>query len=304
MDAADTVASAQRSANAEGGDLSIYRSAEFRTAVAALRTFCASHGMAPSCIILTGYPKSGNTLARFVYHNLINVRNGGATQTLTYTQLNAANPNQGFPDELATVGFREPSGIDHRGFPLMLHGHQAWSGEWREIGSTLLVHRDPLDSLIGSWYANVDFPAHLTEREDIDTFVLRNLPAWVALYARTVEAADVVLTYEAMTRNPHAAFGDAFARLGVRCTAAELARAVDMSTFDRIREMEDRYGQRHGHRSNPEHNRRFGLAPWRDDDNVRFTRSGKSGQWRWELKPDTVARARDMLASHGLGTLL
>jgi hypothetical protein len=96
-------------------------------------------------------------------------------------------------------------------------------------------------------------------------------------------------------------FADAFSRLGVRFDEAALTRAVEMSRFERIREMEDRHGERHGHRADPEHNRRFGLTPWRDG--VRFTRSGESGQWRKELRPGTVARARAMLEAAGLSHL-
>jgi hypothetical protein len=278
--------------------------AEFRNALTSLRSYCAGHGLGASCIILCGYPKSGNTLARFVYHNLIRVRNGGADETLTYTQLNAACPNGGFPDGLAAAGFRPPAGMDHRGFSLMLHGHQPWSAEWREIGKTLFVHRDPLDALIGSWYATVDFPAQPADREPIDPFVLRNLPRWIEMQVTSAGHADAVLCYEAIMRDAMSAFAGAFATLRIPHSAAELALAVAMSRFDRIRAMEDRHGQRHGHRADPEHRRAAGLPPWRDDPAVRFTRSGASGQWRWELQPDTVAQARAMLESHGLAGLL
>jgi hypothetical protein len=278
-------------------------SAEFRNAFACLRSYCADQGLGASCIILCGYPKSGNTLARFVYHNLIRVRNGGARETLTYTQLNAACPNGGFPDGLA-AGFRPPVGIDHRGFPLMLHGHQPWSAEWREIGKTLFIHRDPLDALIGCWYATVDFPVQAADREPIDPFVLRNLPRWIEMQVTSAGRADAVVRYDTIMRDATAALAQAFAALGIPRSAVELAQAVAMSRFDRIRAMEDRHGQRHGHRADPEHRRAAGLPPWRDDPAVRFTRSGASGQWRRELRPDTIAQARALLDSHGLAGLL
>jgi hypothetical protein len=277
---------------------SIYQQREFRDAVQALRDYCAHHAISPSCFILCGYPKSGNTLTRFVYHNLIRVTNGAATRTVTYTELNAVNPNRGFPDGFAAAGFKGPAGIDHRGFPLMLHSHQGWAPAWREVGPTLYVHRDPLDTLIGSWYATVAFPQGGIERQPIDDFVLHYLPAWIAQYAVTSANADVVLSYEQMMADDRTVFADAFSRLGVRFDEAALTRAVEMSRFERIREMEDRHGERHGHRADPEHNRRFGLTPWRDG--VRFTRSGESGQWRKELRTDTVARARAMLEAAGL----
>lgn len=283
---------------------SIYQKAEFRDAVRALRDYCARHEISPSCFILCGYPKSGNTLTRFVYHNLIRVTNGAATRTVTYTELNAANPNRGFPEGFAAAGFKIPAGIDHRGFPMMLHSHQGWDPEWREVGPTLFVHRDPLDTLIGSWYATVAFPKESGEGKPIDEFVLHYLPAWMAQYAATCANADVVLSYERIMADDRAVFAEAFGRLGVRYAGPALASAVAMSRFESIRAMEDRHGERHGHRADPEHNRRFGLTPWRDEAGVRFTRSGKSGQWREELRPETVARARAMLDAEGLSHLL
>ena len=284
--------------------MSIYDDTRYAAAIAAMRAFAADNHSATACIILCGYPKSGNTLTRFVYHNLIRTANGAAAETLTYTQLNAANPNHGFPRGLIDGGFKAPAGIDHRGFAPLLHGHHAWSPEWREVGSTLFVYRDPLDALIGTWYATVDFPMHSDSREPIDEFVLRNLPGWIDLYARSIDGADAVLRYEAIMQEDATEFSGAFTRLGVQFSPSILTRAVEMSRFERIREMEDRHGERHGHRANAAHNQRFGLPGWRDEATVRFTRSGKSGQWHWELRPRTVDRARAILDAAGLSGLL
>src|SRR2546423_5333056 len=92
---------------------SIYRRPEYLDAVAALRAWCASNGLQQRCLILCGYPKSGNTLIRFVYHHLIRWTNGEATETLTYTALNAANPNNDFPDGLVSKGFTAQERLSH-----------------------------------------------------------------------------------------------------------------------------------------------------------------------------------------------
>lgn len=284
--------------------MSIFDDAKFAAAIAAMRAFAGENRSASDCIIVCGYPKSGNTLTRFVYHNLIRVTNGTATETLTYSELNAANPNHGFPQSLIDAGFKTPVGIDHRGFALLFHAHAAWSPEWREVGPTLFVYRDPLDALIGTWYATVDFPVEGDNREPIDAFVLRNLPRWIDMYTRSAGGADAVLRYEAVMQDDEGEFARAFTQLGIRFDPSALKRAVEMSRFDRIREMEDRHGQQHGHRANAEHNRRFGLPGWRDEASVRFTRSGKSAQWRWELQPQTIDQARAILDAEGLSGLL
>ena len=112
--------------------MAIYDTRPFLDGVAAARAYCAAHDMGNTPVILCGHPRSGNTLVRFIFHNWIRAANSDARQTLSYSELNRANPNAGFPDGLAAFGFIEPQGIDHRGFPLMLHGHASWSRRWRD----------------------------------------------------------------------------------------------------------------------------------------------------------------------------
>lgn len=277
---------------------------KFRDALGTLRAWSARHAADAECIVLCGYPKSGNTLTRFVYHNLIAATNDGATETLSYTALNEANPNVSFPDRLAQDGFIAPKGIDHRGFPLLLHSHGTWTPRWREAGRALLVVRDPLDTLIGHWYTNVVFPVVPIARVEVDAFVLQSLPDWIRRHCINAEHADVVLSYADLMDAPAATYGPAFAALGVRFESQLLERATAMSRIERIREMEDRLGQRHGHRSDAERNQRFGIASWRAEQDVRFTRSGEQGQWQALLAAGTIERAREMLASEGLEDLL
>jgi hypothetical protein len=279
-------------------------SKRYREALAALRAWSIRHAVDAPCIILCGFPKSGNTLTRFVYHNLIAATNEGATQTLSYIALNEANPNVAFPERLAERGFIAPRGLDHRGFPILLHSHGTWTPEWPEAGRTLLVVRDPLDALIGHWYTNVVFPVVPASHLDVDRFVLENLPEWIRRHRINAAHADAVLHYADLMRAPAPTFARAFLALDVRLDPKRLEQATEMSRIERIREMEDLLGQRHGHRSDPERNRRFGIAAWRDEGDVRFTRSGQHAQWRTALTAETIAHAWEMLAAEDLTGLL
>ncbi len=277
---------------------------KLREALATLRAWSARHAEDSPCIILCGYPKSGNTFTRFVYHNLIAVTNSGARETLSYIALNEVNPNVSFPEGLVRSGFIVPKGIDHRGFPLMLHSHGTWTPEWGQAGRTLLVVRDPLDALIGHWYTQVVYPVAPAVRMEVDAFVLAHLPDWIARHRIQAAHADVVLCYADLMTAPDAAFGRAFRELGVRFEPEHLERATAMSRIERIREMEDRLGQHHGHRCDPERNRQFSLPEWRADRDVRFTRSGAQAQWRTALAERTIVQARALLEQAGLVELL
>jgi hypothetical protein len=243
---------------------------------------------------MAGYPKSGNTWIRLVYYNWINVVNGGASETLTYSQLNRANPNAHFPEGLAG-GFIEPRGIDHRGFPLLVHGHAEWDRQVSSLARTLYVYRNPLDSLIGLWYATQAFPVDVPHCQPIDAFVTQRLPDWVAHHTANAATADVAIRYEELVGDDLGTFRIAFGALGLNVATETLDRAVAMSRFDRVRRMEDAAGEWHGHRADPQHRARFGLSPWKSGRHIRFARSGLIGQWRTELRRDTIVSAAQVL---------
>jgi hypothetical protein len=272
----------------------------FREAVAQMQHYCERHTMPPRPFILVGYPKCGNTLTRLVYHNLIAVANAGATQTMTYTRLNHVNPNHSFPGKLALEGFREPGEFDHARFPLMLHSHDRWEPFWDEIGDLLFIERHPLDSLIGYWYTLVRFPEEPRERIAVDAFVLRELPDWIGRYRSNRPRAKAALRYEEIMSTPDRAFAAAFRELGISFDADHLRRAVAMSAFEKVREMEDTFAQHHGHATDQAFRVVYDNDAWQDDPQIRFTRSGKSGQWRTELQPTTVKCAAEILAESGL----
>ena len=283
-----------------GKALPTVRQPGFQEAVAEMRRYCERHGMPPRPFVLAGYPKCGNTLTRLVYHNLIAVANTGATETMTYTRLNHVNPNHSFPGKLALEGFREPAEFDHAGFPLMLHSHNSWEPFWDEIGDLLFIERHPLDSLIGYWYTLVRFPEQPRERIGLDDFVLRELPDWIERYRGNRARAKATLRYEDVMADPDRAFATAFRALGISFQADHLSRAVAMSAFDNVRAMEDSFAEHHGHATDPAFRVVYDNDAWKSDPRIRFTRSGKTGQWRTELQATTLTRAAQLLRENGM----
>jgi hypothetical protein len=272
----------------------------FREAVARMQLYCLRHDMPTRPIILTGYPKSGNTLTRLVYYNLVAATKTGATETMTYTRLNRIDPNHTFPFGLLWEGFVEPANFDLSGFPLLLVTHQRWEPFWDEVGDVLFIERHPLDSLIGHWHNSVAFPEEPAEHIDIDAFVLHELPDWIGLYRTNKPHAKAQLRYEAMIADAQRAFGSAFRALGVPFASEQLKRAVAMTSFNKVRAMEDAHGEHHGHVADPIRRKRVGDRAWKHAPGVRFTRSGQIGQWRDALKPETIERATAVLREAGL----
>jgi Sulfotransferase domain len=272
----------------------------FREAVARMRLYLERHAMPSRPIILTGYPKCGNTLTRLVYHNLIAVAKRGATETMTYTRLNKVSPNHSFPGNMTLKGFIEPADFDHSGFPLMLHSHNCWEPFWDDIGDLLFIERHPLDSLIGHWYTLVRFPVVPQEHIGVDAFVLRELPDWIDRYLTNKPRAKACLRYEDVVSHPLRVFEGVFRVLGVSFVAKDLQRAVAMTTFEKVRAMEEAHDEHHGHVADPVRCKVVGSQTWRKAPGIRFARSGKIGQWPDELEPATIDRAVAMLSEAGL----
>jgi hypothetical protein len=220
---------------------------------------------------------------------------------MTYTRLNQVNPNHSFPSKLLLDGFCEPADFDHAGFPFMLHSHERWEPFWDNVANLLFIERHPLDSLIGHWYTQVRFPERPREQIGVDEFVLRELPDWIDRYRINRPRAKAYLSYEEIMSEPDRAFGDAFRALGISFNPDHLHQAIAMSTFDKVRQMEDATGQHHGHLADPTFQLMYDSRGWLSTAEVRFTRSGKTGQWATELTEQTIRRAAEILSEAGLG---
>ena len=88
----------------------------------------------------------------------------------------------------------------------------------------------------------------------------------------------LVLRYEDMISAPMETFGSAARHIRLRPTAAQLAAAIEMSSFDNVQAAE----REHGFAERPEQTRTF-------------FREGRVGQWRDRLTRDQVSR---IMAAH------
>ncbi|MBB43601.1 MAG: hypothetical protein CMM44_07550 [Rhodospirillaceae bacterium] len=67
--------------------------------------------------------------------------------------------------------------------------------------------------------------------------------------------------------------------------------------------MEESSGEYHGHRVPNPKLKYEQPTPWVTESNVRFTRSGKTGQWKKELKSSTVNQALTLMKNQGINPL-
>lgn len=98
-------------------------------------------------------------------------------------------------------------------------------------------------------------------------------------WTRTKKFAVTVVRYEDMLQKPEKAFSTVIRRVGMPVDKARLAKAIDFSSFDKLRSQEEETG-----------------FVENSEKQEKFFRKGTSGQWRDELTPEQIAQIE---ADHG-----
>jgi len=256
---------------------------------------------------LASYPKSGNTWTRAFLHNLVHVTSGNAQvqqiNDLTQHSMGSAArplfkeilgfaPTKEHQDQVAAARARVQQYIaDSVEGLIFVKTHQALVVDRGHItinfavtSGAIYIVRNPLDVAIS--YAH-----HLGESIDfaIDFLNLKNAEAqgnkkhvyevygsWsqhVLSWTRKPHPAIYVMRYEDMLAEPQKTFGALARHLLFKPSDEQLADAVDRSSFERLREQEEKAGFKE-----------------RSEKAERFFREGRAGQWKEVLTPQQIDR--------------
>tara|TARA_B100000886_G_scaffold205447_1_gene141859 strand:- start:258 stop:941 length:684 start_codon:yes stop_codon:yes gene_type:complete len=214
---------------------SVGQDTQVLSAISKYLDFTNRNKIPKKALILCGFPKSGNTWLRFIYQHLIHVStNPKFNTTLTYTQLNNLQPNNDFPCAFRRGDFREPLEKQQGQFPVLFHSHAIADNSWKSFGNIAFVYRNPLDTLLSTWYATVEFVAETRGSISVDTFVLDRLDDWCNMWKKNSELADSIIKYEDARSNPNIVISDALKNWGVDFTTNNLDRAISLSDFTSI----------------------------------------------------------------------
>lgn len=160
----------------------------------------------------------------------------------------------------------------------------------------ILLHRDPRDVLVSKWFASRfrtgggpdTSLAELLEDPDRGLTAIADFNLHWAERIGEAKGA-LILSYEAMLADPAAVLRRVLGWLGVERSDDKIARSVEASTIERMREME----------ASGEGARRYGfaLAPGDPARPESFkTRRGGSGGWREHFTPEQALLAERLLA--------
>jgi hypothetical protein len=259
---------------------------------------------------LASYPKSGNTWTRAFLHNLVHVTSGEkrAQKINELDQFSVGSAGKPLFDEV--VGFELTD--EHRAEVaaarakvqqnmadaveglIFVKTHQAIvidrehpTINFAVTAGAIYIVRNPLDVAIS--YANhlgkpIDFAIDFMNMKNAETLgsakqVYEVYGSWsqhVLSWTRKPHPAIYVMRYEDMLAEPQKTFGALARHLLFKPSDEQLADAIDRSSFQRLREQEEKAGFKE-----------------RPDEAERFFRDGRAGQWKEVLTPAQIARIVD-----------
>ncbi len=259
-------------------------------------------------IWLASYPKSGNTWTRNILHNLFDVMEGRDSSSHDINRLNQfstweLNPKRyeellGKPvtemtrEEVASVRHTVQEQIAEAasGVAFVKTHHAMVMDRGRTAinfdvtSGAIYIVRNPLDVAISfSHHMNVDIDTAIRRmaEDGLETTmsekaVYEIYGSWrqhVESWTRKPHRTIYVMRYEDMLADPLKTFGGLARHLRIAPAKAQLEKAIELSSFEKLKEQEEA----EGFREKPE-------------KAERFFRKGTSGQWREELSEAQIRR--------------
>ena len=259
---------------------------------------------------LTSYPKSGNTWTRTFLHNLVHVTSGeaqvqqinqlhqfsmGSAAKYLFDDILGFSATEKHLEQIAAARGRVQQHLtDLVEGLIFVKTHQALALDrghptinFSVTAGAIYIIRNPLDVAIS--YAHhlarsIDEAIDLMNRKNAETAVSDKqvyelYGSWsqhVLSWTRKPHRAIYVMRYEDMLAEPQKTFGALARHLLFKPSESELADAINRSSFERLREQEEKAGFKE-----------------RPEEAERFFRDGRAGQWKEVLTSAQIARIVD-----------
>lgn len=183
--------------------------------------------LAPEDVYLASYPRSGNTWMKFVFADLVSHR-----------EISFNNADEVIP----TVGEHASKRGDLRDGGRLLKTHEPFRGEYRRA---IYILRDPRDVALSYQRYFEGFGISFGSTDEFAKKFMAGLVgsygSWMdhleSWFKARAEGAEIMpLFYENLISDPVSLVAEASSFVGVETTAAEVARAVERNSAERMRQ--------------------------------------------------------------------
>lgn len=240
-------------------------------------------------ILLASYPKSGNTYLRFIFANIISIKELDG-QVVDYHLL-----DEMLPTDLFEADLKEP--WEYRTLPCILKTHRSYRDVFEPLGA-IYLYRNPLDVMVSNYhyFKNRSAPppyASTGTTQDVDrspftgtptNYLREHIQGWCQHFRSWYNVADVRVSYEELKASPTSTARRILRDLEIAVERDVLEQAVERSAFERVKELE----------------RDRGTSKKMANLEGEFARSGKIGQWTSYFDEDDVDVARECMKEYGL----
>jgi len=226
----------------------------------------------PDDVFVTSYPRSGNTWTRFLIGNLVHTE-----EPVTFLNL----------ERLAADIYKHSDRyLRHLPRPRILKSHEVFDPRYKKI---IYIVRDPRDVAVSNYFWEIKIGS-FNDQFPIQDF----LPDWIEgnWWARVGSWADhvtswmstrgdrsgfLLLRYEDLIADPARELVKVAHLLGIDPTPEQLARAVELSSGDSMRKLEEKQGKK------------WVATRYTRQDKL-FVRKASSGGWKSVLPPQSVTQ--------------
>jgi hypothetical protein len=225
----------------------------------------------PDDTFLVSYPRSGNTWTRFLIANLLH-----PDESISFV-----NIEEKIPDPLS-VTRRQLARVPR---PRLIKSHEYFDPRYKKV---IYIVRDPRDVVISLYYFQLK-KGFISDGYPMDRYVARfvtgdvdiygawdeNIASWLA--TRGESKGFLLLKYEDMSSRPEEELSRIASFLGIDRSREQLQRAIQLSSVDRMRQLEKAEADEY----KP-------LRATRRD--IPFVRTAISGGWRGNLSANQVSQ--------------
>ncbi len=228
-------------------------------------------------VMVSSFPKSGNTWVRFFLANLLSLREWDG-QKVDFDILDSRMIELGKSNLIAAP---TPTTL-----PRFIKTHLPYSAVFRDRRAILIV-RDPRD-VMASFYSYEGNQTHPRVSGTFSEFLQHprfGLPGWVKHTSSWLNRASVVIRYEDMRSDPESCFRTLLDDLGIDARPEEVAEATRRASQKQVQAIEEAHGI-----SNPERFR----------EGFQFTQQGGVGRGESLFNDAELAHLDDLLEQSGI----